>query len=95
MSSFQVTVEKLVILPHPNADALELAQVSGYRAVVAKGRYVTGDLACYIPEQAVLPPDLIAELGLEGKLAGPAKNRVKAVRLRGELSQGIVFTPAG
>lgn len=93
MSTFKCTIEKLTILPHPNADALELAEVGLYRAVVPKGVYKTGDYAMYIPEQAILPPELIKELGLEGKLAGKQANRVKAVRLRGELSQGIVCRP--
>ncbi|WP_224275261.1 RNA ligase (ATP) [Streptomyces sp. LS1784] len=93
MSTLRVTAEKLIILEHPNADALELAQVGLYRAVVAKGMYRTGDHAVYIPEQSVLPEELIEELGLTGKLAGARANRVKAVRLRGELSQGIVCRP--
>ncbi|MFJ8621572.1 RNA ligase (ATP) [Kitasatospora sp. NPDC093550] len=93
MSTLRVTAEKLTILEHPNADALELAQVGLYRAVVARGAYRTGDYAVYIPEQSVLPEELIAELGLTGKLAGAQANRVKAVRLRGELSQGIVCRP--
>ncbi|MFD3702297.1 RNA ligase (ATP) [Nocardia sp. NPDC058658] len=94
MSTLQVTAERLVVVPHPNADRLELAQVGLYRAVVAKGRYTTGDFAVYIPEQSVLPDALIDELGLTGKLAGSLHNRVKAVRLRGEISQGIVCTPS-
>ncbi|WP_020523172.1 RNA ligase (ATP) [Catelliglobosispora koreensis] len=93
MSTLKVTAESLVVHPHPNADALELAQVGLYRAVVAKGAYQTGDYAIYLPEGSVLPEALIGELGLTGKLAGAAHNRVKAVRLRGELSQGIVCTP--
>lgn len=93
MSTFKVTVERLEILPHPNADRLELAKVGEYRAVVGKGQFRTGDYALYIPEQAVLPVGLIEELGLTGRLAGGEKNRVKAVRLRGELSQGIVCRP--
>lgn len=93
MSTLRVTVERLTIHEHPNADALELAQVGLYRAVVAKGAYKTGDYALYIPEQAVLPADLIEELGLTGRLAGKEKDRVKAIRLRGELSQGIVCRP--
>lgn len=93
MSTLRVTAERLVVLPHPNADRLELAQVGLYRAVVAKGQFTTGDHALYIPEQAVLPEELIAELGLTGKLAGSQRNRVKAVRLRREVSQGIVCTP--
>ncbi|HEX7662077.1 MAG TPA: RNA ligase (ATP) [Pseudonocardiaceae bacterium] len=94
MSMLRVTAERLVIHPHPNADALELAQVGLYRAVVRKGQFRSGDYAVYIPEQSLLPDDLIEELGLTGRLAGTRKNRVKAIRLRGELSQGIVSRPA-
>ncbi|MFE9021550.1 RNA ligase (ATP) [Streptomyces sp. NPDC007808] len=93
MSTLRVTAEILTVHEHPNADALELAQVGLYRAVVAKGAYRTGDAAVYIPEQSVLPAGLIEELGLTGRLAGSGADRVKAVRLRGELSQGIVCRP--
>ncbi|MFE7586155.1 RNA ligase (ATP) [Streptomyces gardneri] len=93
MSTLRVTAEVLTVHPHPNADALELAQVGLYRAVVAKGAYRTGDAALYIPEQAVLPGPLVDELGLTGRLAGKDSDRVRAVRLRGELSQGIVCRP--
>jgi RNA ligase (TIGR02306 family) len=93
MSTLRVTAEVLTVHEHPNADALELAQVGLYRAVVAKGAYRTGEAAVYIPEQAVLPLELVAELGLTGRLAGSRSDRVKAVRLRGELSQGIVCRP--
>ncbi|RPF32319.1 RNA ligase (ATP) [Streptomyces sp. TLI_185] len=93
MSTLRVTAEVLTVHEHPNADALELAQVGLYRAVVAKGAYRTGDAAVYIPEQSVLPTGLIEELGLTGRLAGSNSDRVKAVRLRGELSQGIVCRP--
>ncbi|MFI1766438.1 RNA ligase (ATP) [Streptomyces sp. NPDC020800] len=93
MSTLRVTAEVLTVHEHPNADALELAQVGLYRAVVAKGAYRTGEAALYIPEQSVLPSGLIEELGLTGRLAGGEANRVKAVRLRGELSQGIVCRP--
>ncbi len=93
MSTLKVTAERLVIHPHPNADALELAEVGRLRAVVAKGAYRTGDHAVYLPEGSVLPEPLIAELGLTGRLAGANKDRITAVRLRGELSQGIVCRP--
>ncbi|WP_328482843.1 RNA ligase (ATP) [Streptomyces sp. NBC_00377] len=93
MSTLRVTAEVLTVHEHPDADALELAQVGLYRAVVAKGAYRTGEAALYIPEQSVLPTALIEELGLTGRLAGSGADRVKAVRLRGELSQGIVCRP--
>jgi RNA ligase (TIGR02306 family) len=91
MSTFEVKVRTLKIEEHPNADALELAVVDSYRAVVKKGQFKTGDLAVYIPEQAVLPQWLVKTLGLEGRLAGKNSDRVKAVKLRGILSQGLVY----
>ena len=91
MATFESRVYALRIEPHPNADRLELAAVGGFRSVVGKGSFLDGDLAAYIPEGAVCPDWLIEELGLEGKLAGSKRNRVKAVKLRGALSQGLVY----
>jgi RNA ligase (TIGR02306 family) len=90
MATFEVTIENIAVHPHPNADRLEYAQVGLYNVVVPKGTYKTGDEVFYIPEFAVLPEALIVALGLEGKLAGRSKNRVKPIRLRGLLSQGLV-----
>ena len=91
MASFESKIHALQIEPHPNADRLELAAIGGFRSVVGKDSFVNGDLAAYIPEGAICPDWLIQELGLEGKLAGGKKNRVKAVKLRGALSQGLVY----
>lgn len=90
MSSFAVTLETITVRQHPNADRLELARVGLFDAVVGKGQFKTGDVAVYIPEQAILPAELAQKLGLDGKLAGKEKNRVKAIALRGALSQGVV-----
>ena len=91
MATFESRIHALRIEPHPNADRLELAAVGGFRCIVGKGSFADGDLAAYVPEGAVCPDWLIAELGLEGKLAGKRHNRVKAVKLRGALSQGLVY----
>jgi RNA ligase (TIGR02306 family) len=91
MSSFKVETIRVVIEPHPNADALELARVGDYRAVVRKGAFRSGELVAYIPEQAIVPDAVLDELGLRGRLAGREKNRVKALRLRGQLSQGLCY----
>jgi hypothetical protein len=42
----------------------------------------------------LLPEPLIETLGLQGKLAGSAQNRIKTIKLRGEISQGVVADPA-
>jgi RNA ligase (TIGR02306 family) len=91
MATFSITVLPIKIEPHPNADALEVARVGDYRSIVRKGSFTNGDMIAYIPEGAVLPEDLIAELGLTGKLSGSSCNRVKAVKLRGVLSQGLCY----
>ncbi len=91
MATFECKVYKLTIEEHPNADLIELAGVGDYRSIVGKGQFKTGDLGVYIPEAAVCPEWLIKELGLEGKLAGKKHNRVKAVKLRGVLSQGLIY----
>ncbi|MHB1665893.1 RNA ligase (ATP) [Thiomonas sp.] len=91
MSHFQCQVLPLEVLPHDNADALELAKVGDYLSVVRKGYFRTGDWGVYIPEGAVLPEPILERMGLTGKLAGSQANRVKAVRLRGVLSQGLVY----
>ena len=91
MAEFEAKVYRIEIEEHPNADALELARVGNYRAIVGKGAYKSGDYAVYIPEQAVLPEWVIQKLNLVGRLAGKAKNRVKAIKLRGVLSQGLIY----
>lgn len=92
MSTFEVKVVRLdAVNPIVNADSIEVAHVGGYRAVVRKGDFKAGDLAIYIPEGAVLPERLIEIIGLTGKLAGSQHNRVKATKLRGVLSQGLVI----
>lgn len=93
MSNFLVKVRRLIVGEHPNADLLELGQVDDYRVVIAKGVFHTGDLAVYIPEQSIVPSEIITALGLDGKLAGAENNRVKAIKLRGELSQGLIYRP--
>lgn len=91
MSDLKVLVESITVSEHPNADALELAHIDDYVSCIRKGEFKSGDLVAYIPEQAVVPDGILRELGLTGKLAGPQKNRVKAISLRGVLSQGICY----
>jgi RNA ligase (TIGR02306 family) len=95
MATFEVKTHKVTIKEHPNADALEIAKIEGYSSIVPKGTFSNGDIVVYIPEQSIVPEKLIEELGLTGRLAGKAKNRVKAIRLRGVLSQGLIYPNKG
>lgn len=97
MSFFAVTLRKIAkVWNHPNADRLDLAQVdnSMYQFVVGRDQYKIGDEVLYFPIDAVLPAPAVEKLGLVGKLSGKDKNRIKTVKLRGEISQGIVCKTA-
>lgn len=93
MSAFEVPIKKVNIKEHPNADRLEIAHIQGtqYQSLVGIDEYESGDLVAYIPEDAIVPKWVQEKLGVKGKLAGPDKNRVRSVRLRGVYSQGLCF----
>lgn len=97
MSSFECPVVKVRIEPHPNADAIEIARVGDFQSIVKKGQFNDGDLAVYIPEQAIVPEKMLREMGMydetrgKGGLAGSLGNRVKAIKLRGVVSQGLIY----
>jgi len=93
MAFFGVTREKIgQIKEHPNADRLQLAKLEGinFQFVIGKDSYEVGDEVLYFPIDSVLPLNTAKAIGLEGKLAGKNKDRVKTVKLRGEISQGVV-----
>lgn len=92
MAKFVVEVLPLSnVEPHPNADRLDLAVVGAYRVIVQKGEYRPGALVAYIPEGALLPDALVEELDVRPYLAGSRHDRVIATKLRGVLSQGLVY----
>lgn len=96
MSTFKISLEQIdKVWEHPNADRLELASLDGmtFQFCVPKGEYKRGDVVVYFPIDSVLPEDVIKVLGLTGKLSGGAHNRIKTVKLRGAISQGIVAHP--
>ena len=76
---------------HPNADRLDVVRIGGWQIVVARDRHHVGEKVAYIPEQALVPEAVQKVLGVEGRLAGSRKNRVKAIKLRKILSQGLIL----
>jgi|19_taG_2_1085344.scaffolds.fasta_scaffold00092_44 RNA ligase (TIGR02306 family) len=93
MAFFGVTKEKIgEVVNHPNADRLDIAKLEGmnFQFIVGRDQYKVGDDVVYFPIDSLIPPNVLARLGLVDRLAGKEKNRVKTVRLRGSISQGIV-----
>lgn len=86
-----VSVEK-----HPNADRLEIAKfafangtIPDYQVVVGKGDFVVGDLAVYISDDMLVPVDRPEFAFLKDK-AKNGYHRVRACRLRGQMSTGLL-----
>jgi RNA ligase (TIGR02306 family) len=71
---------------HPNADALELATIRGWQVVTKRGEFKQGDKVVYCEIDSVLPDDRE-----EFEFLRERKFRIKTIKLRGELSQGICF----
>lgn len=96
MATFVCEVVKIDALEQiPGADFIELAVVSDYRSIVKKGQFSAGELVVYIPEGAIVPEKILEEMNLVGKLAGSQKNRVKGIRLRGYISDGLCYPNKG
>lgn len=103
MAEFKVEVTRVLdVQDHPNADRLSLISIKGYTCISAKledgsHRYQINDLVVYIPEASVLPNWLLKEMEFwddenqKGTLSGHDGNRVKAIRLRGIFSEGILY----
>lgn len=83
------------IQPIPGADAIDVATVLGWQVVVKKGDFQVGDLAVYVEIDSVLPD--LEEYRFLWKFAEQRPNnfRVKTIKLRGQVSQGILFPLTG
>lgn len=90
MSTHSVNVIEIeTVLPHENAERLEIVPVGGWQAVVKKGQFAPGDKAIYVEPDYTVPtarPEF-AFLAKEGR----DRHRLKAVRLRGALSFGLLI----
>src|SRR6186997_504296 len=88
--------------PIPNADAIEKIRVLGWWVVVKKGEHRPGDKVVYCEIDSLLPerPEFEflrassfkpAQTSAAGEQILPAGFRIKTVKLRGQVSQGICF----
>jgi RNA ligase (TIGR02306 family) len=68
-----------------NADSILKATVLGWQLVVKKGEFKVGDLCVYCEIDSILPDKP------EFEFLRPRKMRIRTVRLRRQISQGICF----
>lgn len=88
--------------PIPNADAIEKIRVLGWWVVVKKGEFRLGERLVYCEIDSLLPERPAfeflrgssfkpAQVDPTGAVTLPAGFRIRTVRLRGQVSQGICF----
>ena len=90
------------VRPHPNADRLVLATCFNNTVCVAKDQYFEGQVGIYFETDLQLSMEYCQENGLlavyengvnvSGGYMDPAKRNVRAIKLRGEQSDGL-FMP--
>jgi RNA ligase (TIGR02306 family) len=82
------------IIPHNNADSLELAIVRGWQVVVRKNEFKEGDKIVFFEIDSWIPTEIAPFLS-KGKepreYEGIKGERLRTVKLRGEISQGLIL----
>ncbi len=93
MSDLKVEVVLVdAVEKHPNADRLDIATIKGWQCVVSRGSFKAGDEALYIPIDSILPPEVETKIfGIDAKVK-LSKSRVRTIKLRGAISQGLLIT---
>jgi hypothetical protein len=85
--------EILETRPIPNADQIEVAVIKGWECVIKKNEFNVGDLVIYIEIDSIVPDRS------EFEFLRDRKFRVRTIKLRGQISQGLVMPvsilPAG
>jgi RNA ligase (TIGR02306 family) len=83
------------IEPIEGADLIELAKVDNWQVVVKKGEYQVNDLAVYLEIDSFVPTVLTPYLTRPGhtpkEYLGVLGERLKTVRLKKQLSQGLLL----
>ena len=99
-----VTIQKVhSIRPIDGADAIEAVSVQGWHLVAKKGEFKNGDLCVFFEIDSVLP-DLKTKKELAGEevtdndlvfeFMRPRKFKVKTIKLKGQISQGLAIPPS-
>jgi RNA ligase (TIGR02306 family) len=94
------TIRKIDALrPIEGADAIECAIVGGWTVVVKKGEYTAGDLAVYCEIDSFIPTAIAPFLTKPGHYTktfeGVEGERLRTMKLRGQLSQGLLLPLRG
>jgi RNA ligase (TIGR02306 family) len=87
LATFETITE---IIPIEGADRIELAKVQAWQSVIRKNDYKVGDQVIFVPIDTVLTP-AVWNKHLWDKNDPTKPIRVRTVRMRGAVSQGLIF----
>ena len=94
MSTLKVEICRIEeVIPHNNAERLDIVRVKGWYSIVSKGSFRLGDLCVYIPVDSILPEELEKKIFGESSKIKINKSRIRTIKLRGVVSQGLVVKP--
>jgi RNA ligase (TIGR02306 family) len=94
MADLKVEIFKISeIKEHPNADRMELAFIGAWQTCIPIGKFKTGDRVIYFPVDCIVPADVENILFPPGSLVKLTRSRIKSIKLRGAMSQGMVEHP--
>jgi len=96
MSTINVLIKKCEVIKHPNADRLQICQFDGefgYQCITGLNDFKSGDLCIYIPPDSVLT-EKMAESLVKNKIKLESNRRLRAVKIRGILSEGLCLKPS-
>ena len=83
------------IQPIPNADAIEVVVVGGWKVVTKKGEFNVGDLCVYCEIDSFLPIlpqyEFLRKSSYKKLSTGEEGFRLRTIKLRGQVSQGLVL----
>ncbi len=71
---------------HPNADKLDVCNILGFKCVTKRDQFKNGDRVVYVRPDTVFP---LADWAAEYRKYSP--KRIKAIKLRGEWSEGVII----
>ena len=92
MSTHKIEIIEIgEVLPHPNADLLEITHIWGWQCCIGKWQFKTGDKAVYVPPDFCVPLSR-PEFAFLKKVDGKTQERIRVRRFRGHLSQGLLIS---
>ena len=87
----------LDVQKHPNADSLEIVKILGFQSVVKEGQYKSGNQVLYFEPDTAFSLDTAKQFNIDTYMSlrtdiyGEKVLVIKEVKLRGELSEGLLL----